>query len=79
MLQSSEGRCTAEVIFPRGETQRPPQVQFSSDGLPHLNTSDKEQEFYQQYAAKSNPVTATYIPGMTSYSAESCKTRRRSS
>lgn len=75
MLQSSEGRCSAEVLFPRGETQRPPQVQFSSDGLPRLNTSDKEQAFYQQYTSNSNPVTATYVPGMTSYSTETYKTR----
>ncbi|XP_026797044.3 latexin [Pangasianodon hypophthalmus] len=60
--QSSEGRCSAEVLYPKGETQRPPQVQFSCDGLPRLNTSDKEQAFYQKYSANTNPVTATYLP-----------------
>lgn len=65
MLQSSEGRSAAEVLFPRGETQRPPQVQFFCEGLPRLNTSEKERAFYQQYSASSNPVTATYIPGTT--------------
>lgn len=69
MFQSSEGRCSAEVLYPRGETQHPPQVQFSCDGLPRLNTSDKEQAFYQQYSVNSNAVTATNIPGTTSYSA----------
>ncbi|GAA6082927.1 latexin [Tachysurus ichikawai] len=59
--ESSEGRCSAEVLYPRGETQRPPQVQCSCDGLPRLNTSDKEQEFYQQYRANSN-VTANDLP-----------------
>lgn len=76
MLQSSEGRCSAEVLYPRGEMQHPPQVQLSCDGLPRLNTSDKEQAFYQQYFANSNPVTATYIPGITSYSSATyAKTR----
>ncbi|KAK3513491.1 hypothetical protein QTP70_015500 [Hemibagrus guttatus] len=60
--ESSEGRCSAEVLYPRGETQHPPQVQCSCDGLPRVNTSDKEQAFYQQYSANSNAVTVNNLP-----------------
>ncbi|XP_017351656.1 latexin [Ictalurus punctatus] len=60
--ESSEGQCSAEVLYPRGETQRPPQVQCSCDGLPRLNTTDKEQAFYQEYSVNSNAVTASSIP-----------------
>ncbi|KAI5626398.1 latexin isoform X4 [Silurus asotus] len=62
VAESSEGRCSAEVLYPRGETQQQPQVQCSCDGLPRLNTLDKEQAFYQQYSDNSNAVTADYIP-----------------
>lgn len=68
ILQNSQAWCSAEVLYPRGETQHPPQVQLSCDGLPLLDTSDKEQAFYQQYSANSSAVTATNIPGTTSYS-----------
>ncbi|XP_060761815.1 latexin [Neoarius graeffei] len=62
VVENSQAWCSAEVLYPRGETQHPPQVQLSCDGLPLLDTSDKEQAFYQQYSANSSAVTATNIP-----------------
>ncbi|KAM9440186.1 latexin [Clarias gariepinus] len=60
--ESSESRCSAEVLYPRGETQHPPQVQCSCDELPEFDTSEKEQAFYQKYSDMSNAVAANYIP-----------------
>ncbi|KAI4893443.1 hypothetical protein NFI96_011459, partial [Prochilodus magdalenae] len=60
--ESSEVQSSVEVLYPRGETQRPPQVQGSLEGLPHLNTSAKEEEFYQRYSVPGSAVSAKDIP-----------------
>ncbi|KAL7851529.1 hypothetical protein AOLI_G00218850 [Acnodon oligacanthus] len=60
--ESSEWRGSVEVLYPRGETQAPPQVQGSWGGLPQLNISDKEQEFYQRYSAADSAVSGKDIP-----------------
>lgn len=62
ICESPEGRCSAEVLYPRGQTQRPPQVQCSCEGLPRLNTSEKEQTFYQNYTTDGSAVTANDLP-----------------
>ncbi|KAL7842741.1 hypothetical protein SRHO_G00244300 [Serrasalmus rhombeus] len=60
--ESSEWHGSVEVLYPRGETQAPPQVQGSWGGLPQLNISAKEQEFYQRYSAADSTVSGKDIP-----------------
>ncbi|XP_062843449.1 latexin [Trichomycterus rosablanca] len=62
VCESSEVQCSAEVLYPRGETHRPPQVQCSCDGLPNLNSTAKEQDFYGRYSVQSNTVSAKDLP-----------------
>ncbi|XP_066508172.1 latexin isoform X2 [Hoplias malabaricus] len=65
--ESAEGNCSAEVLYPRGETQRPPQVQGSWEHLPQLDNTDKEQEFYKRYSAADSAVSAKDLPDRIGY------------
>ncbi|KAG9278531.1 latexin isoform X2 [Astyanax mexicanus] len=60
--KSSEKLCSAEVVYPRGETQQPPKVQISCAASLQLNTSAEEEDFYKRYSAADSAVSGKDIP-----------------
>lgn len=56
-------KCSAEVLFPRGEQKSPAQVQASCDELLKLNITAQEEALYKQYKNNENLVSAQYLPG----------------
>ncbi|XP_072524608.1 latexin isoform X2 [Salminus brasiliensis] len=60
--KSSDRRCSAEVVYPRGESQQPPQVQISCDEFLQPNASAEEEEFFKRYSAAGSAVSAKDIP-----------------
>lgn len=62
-MQTTE-KCSAEVLFPRGEQQRSAQVQASCEELLKINTKDQEEALYQQYKTNQSLLSAQHLPGM---------------
>lgn len=57
-------KCSAEVLFARGEEQSSFQVQTSCGELIKNNSQYQEEAFYQQYKTNQSLVSAQYLPGM---------------
>ncbi|XP_078102213.1 latexin isoform X1 [Sander vitreus] len=55
-------KCSAEILFPRGEQQRSPQVQASYEELLKINTKAQEEALYQQYKMNSGLLSAQNLP-----------------
>lgn len=62
-LQTTE-KCSAEVLFARGEGRRSAQVQASCEELLKINTLAQEEAFYQQCKMNQNLLSAQNLPGM---------------
>ncbi|XP_056139233.1 latexin isoform X2 [Lampris incognitus] len=59
---NTTAKCSAEVVFPVGEGQTPPQVQASCGDLSKINTMVQEEALYQQYKMSHAPLTAHNLP-----------------
>ncbi|XP_039986834.1 latexin isoform X2 [Xiphias gladius] len=57
-ISNNTEKCSAEVLFPRGEQQRSPQVQASCEELLKINTEAQEEAFYQQYKTNQSLLSA---------------------
>ncbi|XP_060928978.1 latexin isoform X2 [Limanda limanda] len=57
LISNKTEKCTAEVLFPRGEQQRPPQVQASLEELPNTNTKAEEEALFQKYKTNQSLLT----------------------
>ncbi|XP_019944036.1 latexin isoform X2 [Paralichthys olivaceus] len=57
-ISNKTEKCTAEVLFPRGEQQRPPQVQALCEELPKLNTKVEEEALFQKYKTNKSLLSA---------------------
>ncbi|XP_034718830.1 latexin isoform X1 [Etheostoma cragini] len=55
-------KCSAEILFPRGEQQRSPQVQALCEEPLKINTKAQEEALYQQYKMNSSLLSAQYLP-----------------
>ncbi|XP_036410887.1 latexin-like [Megalops cyprinoides] len=56
------GACSAEVLFPHGASQAPPEVQLTCGELLKIDTSTKEQAFYLKLKNNGSLVSAQDIP-----------------
>ncbi|XP_030633621.1 latexin [Chanos chanos] len=54
--------CSAEVLFPKGEEQKLPEVQISCDGMNQIETNAEEEKFFQHYKSSAEPVNAHHLP-----------------
>ncbi|XP_073338813.1 latexin isoform X1 [Pagrus major] len=61
MIGNTTEKCSAEVIFARGE-QRSAQVQASCEALHKIDTKAQEEEFYQKYKKNPSLLSAQYLP-----------------
>ncbi|XP_038549209.1 latexin isoform X1 [Micropterus salmoides] len=62
MISNTTEKCSAEVLFPRGEQQRSAQVQASCEELLKINTKDQEEALYQQYKTNQSLLSAQHLP-----------------
>lgn len=62
IISNTTEKCSAEVLFPRGERQGSAQVQASCDELLKVNITAQEEALYQQYKNSQNLVSAQYLP-----------------
>uniref|UniRef100_A0A8C6SZF8 Latexin n=1 Tax=Neogobius melanostomus TaxID=47308 RepID=A0A8C6SZF8_9GOBI len=62
MLSNSTHKCTAEVLFPRGERQGPPEVQVSCEELEKLNTTKEDEALYQKLKTRTSMLSAQNLP-----------------
>ncbi|XP_040902690.1 latexin isoform X2 [Toxotes jaculatrix] len=58
LISNKTEKCSAEVLFPRGEQQRSSQVQASCEELLKINTKAQEEALYQQYKTSQSVLTA---------------------
>lgn len=63
IIQITE-KCSAEVLFPRGEKQRSPEVQASCEQLLKIDTKAQEEDLYQQYKTNQSLLSVQHLPGM---------------
>ncbi|XP_074536081.1 latexin isoform X2 [Halichoeres trimaculatus] len=61
-ISNTTEKCSAEVLFPRGERQGSAQVQASCDELLKVNIAAQEEDLYQRYKNSQNLVSAQYLP-----------------
>ncbi|XP_028276125.1 latexin isoform X2 [Parambassis ranga] len=54
--------CSAEVFFPRGETQSSPHVQASCEELLKTDTKAQEEALYQQYKTNQGLLSSQRLP-----------------
>ncbi|XP_062275116.1 latexin isoform X1 [Scomber scombrus] len=54
--------CSAEVLFPRGEQQRSPQVKASCEELLKINTTAQDEALYQQYKMNQSLLSVQHLP-----------------
>ncbi|XP_034459612.1 latexin isoform X1 [Hippoglossus hippoglossus] len=57
-ISNKTEKCTAEVLFPMGEQQRPPQVQASLEELPKTNTKAEEEALFKKYKTNQSLLLA---------------------
>ncbi|XP_035010452.1 latexin [Hippoglossus stenolepis] len=57
-ISNKTEKCTAEVLFLRGEQQRPPQVQASLKKLPKTNTKVEEEALFKKYKTNQSLLSA---------------------
>ncbi|KAM9853594.1 latexin isoform 2-T3 [Aulostomus maculatus] len=60
MIENTTVRCSAEVVFARGENSS--QVQVSCEELLKINTTAQEEALYQQYKIQRNFLSAENLP-----------------
>ncbi|XP_049889097.1 latexin isoform X1 [Epinephelus moara] len=61
-ISNTTEKCSAEVLFPKGEPQRSPEVQASCGDLLTNNSKAQEEALYQKYKGSQTPVSAEYLP-----------------
>ncbi|KAK5868705.1 hypothetical protein PBY51_009697 [Eleginops maclovinus] len=61
-LSNTTEKCSAEVLFPRGEQQSSPQVQALCEAHLKINTTAQEEALYQRYKMNQSLLSAQYIP-----------------
>lgn len=69
-VQTTE-KCSAEVLFARGEGRHPAQVQASCGELPKTNTQAQEEAFYQKCKTNQSLLLAQNLPGV--YEKTACR------
>lgn len=62
MLSKSTHKCTAEILFPRGERQASPEVQVSCEELDKLNTTKDDEALYQKLKTRTSLLSAQNLP-----------------
>ncbi|KAM7399247.1 hypothetical protein PAMP_018533 [Pampus punctatissimus] len=62
MFGNTVEKCSAEVLFPRGEQQGSPKVQTSCEELLKINTKSQEEALYQQYKTRHSLLSAQNLP-----------------
>ncbi|XP_026228467.1 latexin isoform X2 [Anabas testudineus] len=61
-LRNITEKCSAEVLFPRGEKPGSPEVQASCEELRNINIKAQEEALYQQYKRNQSLLSAQYLP-----------------
>ncbi|XP_062242630.1 latexin isoform X1 [Platichthys flesus] len=56
-ISNKTENCTAEVLFPGGEQQRPPQVQALLEELPTTDTKAEEEALFQKYKTNQGQLS----------------------
>lgn len=62
MLSKSTYKCTADILFPRGERQGSPEVHVSCEDLEKLNTTNDDEAFYQKLKTRTSLVATQNLP-----------------
>ncbi|XP_070761974.1 latexin isoform X1 [Enoplosus armatus] len=62
IISNTTGKCSAEVLFPRGERQGSAQVQASCEEFLKINTKAQEEALYQQYKMNQSLLSAQHLP-----------------
>ncbi|KAI3353731.1 hypothetical protein L3Q82_004963 [Scortum barcoo] len=62
MIGNTTVKCSAEVLFPRGEPQRSAQVQASCEELLKINTTAQEEAWYQQHQKNQGLLSVQNLP-----------------
>lgn len=62
ILGNSTETFSAEVLFPRGESQSSPQVRMSCEGLEKINKAKDAEAFYQKLKTNPNLLSAQDLP-----------------
>ncbi|XP_072320072.1 latexin isoform X2 [Eucyclogobius newberryi] len=60
MLGNSTHKCSAEVLFPKGDGS--PEVNVSCEELETLNTTKDDEAFYEKLKTSQNMLMAQYLP-----------------
>ncbi|KAM3874703.1 latexin [Diretmus argenteus] len=62
IIDNTTEKCSAEVVFPGGESESSPQVQASCEGLLNISTTTQEEALYQQYKMNPNLLSGHNLP-----------------
>ncbi|XP_070685133.1 latexin isoform X2 [Pempheris klunzingeri] len=62
IISNTTEKCSAEVLFLRGEQQRSAQVKTSCEELLKFNTKAQEEALYQQYKMNQSLLSAQHLP-----------------
>ncbi|XP_029302260.1 latexin isoform X2 [Cottoperca gobio] len=62
MIGNTTEKCSAEVLFPRGEGQRSPQVQASCEQLLKVNNTAQEEALYKLFKTNQSLLSAQNLP-----------------
>ncbi|KAM6988165.1 latexin [Tautogolabrus adspersus] len=62
IISNTTEKCSAEVLFPRGERQGSAQVQAPCDELLKINITAQEEALYQQYKNNHSLLSAQHLP-----------------
>uniref|UniRef100_A0A3P9CIU4 Latexin n=1 Tax=Maylandia zebra TaxID=106582 RepID=A0A3P9CIU4_9CICH len=54
--------CSAELFFPKGKGQQPPEVKASHEGLLKIDIKAQEEALYQKYKTNQTLMSAQYLP-----------------
>lgn len=62
MLSNSSHICTAEIFFPVGERQGPPEVHASCEEIEKLNTTKDDEALYQKLKSRTSMLSVQNLP-----------------
>ncbi|XP_033833575.1 latexin isoform X1 [Periophthalmus magnuspinnatus] len=62
IISNSTHKCSAEVLFPRGEIQGSPEVSVLCEELETLNTTKDDEALYQKLKTRQSMVVAQNLP-----------------
>uniref|UniRef100_A0A3P9CJ93 Latexin n=1 Tax=Maylandia zebra TaxID=106582 RepID=A0A3P9CJ93_9CICH len=62
IITNTTQTCSAELFFPKGKGQQPPEVKASHEGLLKIDIKAQEEALYQKYKTNQTLMSAQYLP-----------------